>query len=117
MIAIAEPDRPAVEEAKSRKRAVRPRPRDLGDQTSKSPDRPTPKSKNAEMSKLTVSIPVAVLKKLDVAAVILDRDKSDIVAELLAEKLSGVTYYDRNATRMPGSTLTITEIGSDRTAD
>jgi hypothetical protein len=117
MIATLDSIAPAAEEPRSRKRAVRQRPRDPGEQASRSPDRPTPKSKDAAMSKLSVYIPVAVLKKLDVAAVILDRDKSDIVAELLAEKLSGVTYYDRNTTRPPGQTLMVTEIGSDRTAD
>ena len=57
-----------------------------------------------------------MLKKLDVATVILDRDKSEIIAELLDAKFSGITYYDRNATRMPAQSLTVTEIGGDPTA-
>ncbi|MBV8385045.1 MAG: hypothetical protein JOZ63_20840 [Planctomycetaceae bacterium] len=61
-------------------------------------------------------IPVGMLKKLDVATVILDRDKSEIIAELLDAKFSGITYYDRNATRMPAQSLTVTEIGGDPTA-
>ncbi len=70
---------------------------------------PVAKSKNAEMGRLTCYVPHQLLKKLDVAAVILDKDKSDIVAELIAEKFSGVTYYDRNLTRMPGEPLPVME--------
>jgi hypothetical protein len=79
-------------------------------------DRPTAKSRDASLSKLSVYIPVETLKKLDVATVILDKDKSEIIAELLDAKFSGVTYYDRNATRSSAPTLLVSEIDSDPTA-
>jgi hypothetical protein len=97
--------------------ATRPRrvrvPRKSGDQPPRPLDRPTAKSANPELDKLSVYIPIQVLKKLTVASALWDKDKSDIVAEVLAEKLSGVTYYDRNATRTPAQSLTVTEIGGD----
>ncbi len=99
--------------------AARPRrvraPRKSGDQPPRPLDRPTAKSRDAARSKLSVYIPVETLKKLDVATVLLDKDKSEIIAELLDAKFSGITYYDRNATRMPAQSLTVTEIGGDPT--
>jgi hypothetical protein len=98
--------------------------RSTGGRASSTPDegtprpleRPTAKSRDASLSKLSVYIPVETLKKLDVATVLLDRDKSEIIAELLDAKFSGITYYDRNATRMPAQSLTVTGIGGDPTA-
>ena len=97
--------------------AIRPRrvrtSRKSGDQPPKPLDKPTAKSRDASLSKLSVYIPVETLKKLDVATVLLDKDKSEIIAELLDAKFSGVTYYDRNATRSSAPTLTVSEIDSD----
>jgi hypothetical protein len=83
------------------------------DQPPRRLDRPTAKSANPELDKLSVYIPIQVLKKLTVASALWDKDKSDIVAEVLAEKLSGVTFYDRTPTRTPAQSLTVTEIGGD----
>ena len=80
-------------------------------------DRPTAKSTNPELDKLSVYIPIQVLKKLTVASALWDKDKSDIVAEVLAEKLSGVTFYDRHATRTPAQGLTVSEIDGDPADD
>jgi hypothetical protein len=106
-----------IESLPSVAEAARPRrartPRKSGDQSPRPLDRPTAKSANPELDKLSVYIPIQVLKKLTVASALWDKDKSDIVAEVLAEKLSGVTYYDRNATRTPAQSLTVTEIGGD----
>jgi len=101
--------------------ATRPRrartSRKSGDQPPKLLDRPTAKSANPELDKLSVYIPIQVLKKLTVASALWDKDKSDIVAEVLAEKLSGVTFYDRHSTRTPAQSLTVTEIGTDPAGD
>ncbi|HMB06202.1 MAG TPA: hypothetical protein VKP69_21020 [Isosphaeraceae bacterium] len=95
---------------------VRPRaPRKSGDQAAKVPAASVAKSKDASMTKVSLYLPVAVAKKLDVAAVIQDKDKSDIVAALLARELSSVTFYDR-ATRPTDQSLTVGEIGSEAAA-
>jgi hypothetical protein len=114
---IAELERPVVEETTSPKRTGRRKPEKPGVQEPKPLDRPTSKSSNPELDKLSVYVPIQTLKKLTVASALWDKDKSDIVADLLAEKLSGIAFYDRNSTRMPAQTLTVTEIGSDRSAD
>ena len=114
---------PAVAEATQPRRARTPRK--SGVRASRVPDegtprplvRPTPKSRDSSLSKLSVYVPIETLKKLDVAAVILGKDKSDIITELLDLRFSGVTYYDRNSTRPSAPTLTIPEIDSDPAGD
>lgn len=111
---IAALERLPVEEPKPRK-SRKPRKSDV--QATERPARPTPKSSNPELDKLSVYVPIATLKKLTVASALWEKDKSDIVADLLAEKLSGIAFSDRHSTRLPAQTLMVTEIGPDRTVD
>jgi hypothetical protein len=112
MIAVSDPFAPVAEAPKP----VRARsPRKSGDQASKAPCAPVAKSRDAGMTKVSVYLPVAVAKKLDVAAVLRDQDKSDIVAALLARELGSITFYDR-ATRPTAEALTVGEIGTEATA-
>jgi hypothetical protein len=97
-------------------KAPRPRPpRKPGVQASKPASAPVAKSKDAGMTKVSLYLPVSVAKKLDVASIIQDRDKSDIVAALLARELSAVTFYDRS-TRPADPSVTVTEIGEGASA-
>jgi hypothetical protein len=105
---------PDVEAPRSRRVRV---PRKSVDQPPRRLDRPTAKSADPELDKLSVYVPIQVLKKLTVASALWDKDKSDIVAEVLSEKLSGVTYYDRNATRPSAEALPFSGIGSDSAGD
>jgi hypothetical protein len=102
----------------------RGKPRNPGVQASRNhavqdagqPGRPTPKSANSDLGKLSVYVPLALLRKLTVATAAWDKDKSDIISEVLAEKLASIVYYDKNAPKPVDQSLMVTKIGEDAAA-
>jgi hypothetical protein len=112
MIAPAESCAPVADAPKAPRART---PRKPGVQAPKPPCAPVAKSRDASMVKVSLYLPVAVAKKLDVASIIQDRDKSDIVAGVLARELSAVTFYDRS-TRPSDQSLPVPEIGPEAAA-
>lgn len=78
------------------------------------PDKPTPKSADAGLGKLSVYVPLATLRKLTVATAAWGEDKSDIVSQALERTLSGIVFYDKNAPRTVNQSLPVTESAEAR---